>query len=127
MKRELLVGTKTLPYEALFVVGRVWYKLNTPYAVPKFIAVVRDKYTKELKQNLTEEELAKLEKEISERFYWQAKVIKLEDLEKEIEQRYKEELLKAKEEGKIIFSYADTMFNRLAELINKKDPLEFEI
>ncbi len=125
--REFLVGSKVLPYESLYVVGRVWYRLGIPYAVPKFIAYVKDRMTNEVRTNLTSEEIAKLEKETSERFGWQAKIIKLEDLEKEINEKYREELLKAKAEGRIVFSFADALFNKIAELTNKKDPVELEV
>ncbi len=125
--KEVLVGSKTLPYESLYVVGRVWYRSGVPYAVPKFIAYVKDRTTNELRTNLTSEEIAKLEKETSERFGWKAKIIKLEDLEKEIDEKYREELLKAKAEGRIVFSFADALYNKIAELMNKKDPIELEI
>jgi hypothetical protein len=125
--REILVGSKVLPYDALFVVGRVWYRLGVPYAVPKFIAVVRDKRTGELRRSLTVEEVIQIESEISRMFGWGAVITKLEDLDREINERYKEELMKAKAEGKIVFSFADALFNKIAELISKKDPVEFEI
>ncbi len=125
--REFLVGSKVLPYESLYVVGRVWYRSGIPYAVPKFIAVVRDKKTNELRTNLTLEDMITMEKEISERFGWQAKITKLEDLDKEIKKKYKEELLKAKAENRIVFSFADALSNKIAKLMNKKDPVELEV
>ena len=125
--REILVGSKILPYESLFVVGRVWNRFGIPYAVPKFIAVIRDKRTGELKLNLTEEELLKVKEDIEERFYWQVVIVKLEDLEKEIDEKFKEDLQKAKAEGKIVFSCASALYNKIAELMKNKDPVELEV
>jgi hypothetical protein len=123
---EVAVGTKLLPYDALFVVGRVWYKSGVPYAVPKFITFIRDN-NGELRRSLTVEEMIQVESEISRTFGWKAVITKFEDLDREINEKYKEELLQAKEEGKIVFSFADAMFNKIAELLSKKDPVEFEI
>jgi hypothetical protein len=125
--REILIGSKILPYESLYVIGKIWNRFGIPYAVPKFIVVIRDKRTGELKQNLTEEELFKVKKDIEERFYWQVVIVKLEDLDKEINKKYKEELLQAKAEGRIVFSFADALYNKIAELMKNKDPVELEV
>jgi hypothetical protein len=121
---------KEYPAEALFIACRVCTEPIdgelVDYAVPEFIFVVRDQKTGELKKALAKIEIEWLQEEINGCLGFWPVIVKVEEFEKLITQKFVEELRQAKAEGKIIFSFADAMSDKLRELL-RRDPFEYEI
>jgi len=121
---------KEYPAEALFIACRVCTEPIdgelVDYLVPWFVLVVRDQKTGELKKDLAKIEMEWLQEEINAGLGFLPVIMKLEEFEKLITQKFVEELRQAKAEGKIIFSFADAMSDKLRELL-RRDPFEYEI
>jgi hypothetical protein len=121
---------KEYPVEALFIACRVCTepidKELVDYAVPEFVLVVKDRKTGELKKDLVKIEIEWLQEEINGNLGFLPVIVKLEEFEKLITQKFVEELRQAKAEGKIIFSFADAMSDKLRKLL-RKDPFEYKI
>jgi len=121
---------KECPAEALFIACRVCTEpLDgelVEYAVPEFVFVVRDRKTGELKKDLTKIEMEWLQEEINGGLGFWPVIVRFEEFEKLITQKFVEEIRQAKAERKIIFSFADAMSDKLRELL-RMDPLEYEI
>jgi len=121
---------KEYPAEALFIACRVCTEpLDgelVDYAVPEFVLVVKDRKTGELKKDLAKIEMVWLQKEINGGLGFIPVIVRFEEFEKLIAQKFVEELRQAKAEGKIIFSFADAMSDKLRELL-RRDPFEYEL
>jgi nitroreductase len=121
---------KGYPAEALFIACRVCTEPIdgelVDYVVPWFVLAIKDQKTGELKKDLAKIEMEWLQKEINGNLGFWPVIVRFEELRKLITQKFVEELRQAKAEGKIIFSFADAMSDKLRELL-REDPFEYEL
>jgi len=121
---------KEYPKEVLFVACRVCTEPIdgelVDYAIPDFVLVAKDQKTGELKKDLAKIEIEWLQKEINGGLGFLPVIMKLEEFEKLINQKFMEELRQTQAEGKIIISFADAMSDKVRELLQTR-LFEYEI